>query len=129
GLGPRALGMQRLPARRDPRLYQREPGTGLLPGDARPRATRHRGLRRRRAVQAARRAPEGLSMSRFLPFVLALTVHAACAQPFPAKPIRLVAPFAPARALDLIARGVGAKLPERTGHPVIVETRAGAAGA
>lgn len=53
----------------------------------------------------------------------------ALAQPFPNKPIRLIAPFAPGGALDLIARGVGGKLPEFIGQPVIVENRAGASGA
>ncbi len=32
---------------------------GLFPGHARPRQARHHGLRRRRALQAARRPPEG----------------------------------------------------------------------
>ena len=68
-------------------------------------------------------------MSRLWLLMLALTAHAALAQPFPTKPIRLIAPFAPGGALDLIARGVGAKLSESTGLPVIVENRAGASGA
>jgi tripartite-type tricarboxylate transporter receptor subunit TctC len=51
------------------------------------------------------------------------------AQPFPSKPIRLIAPFAPGGALDLIARGVGAKVSESVGQPVVVENRAGASGA
>jgi tripartite-type tricarboxylate transporter receptor subunit TctC len=56
-------------------------------------------------------------------------VTGAFAQGFPNKPLRLIAPFAPGGALDLIARGVGGKLSERIGQPVVVENRAGASGA
>ena len=52
----------------------------------------------------------------------------ASAQSFPSKPIRLVAPFAPGGALDLIARGVAQKLGESVGQPVVVENKAGASG-
>ena len=58
-----------------------------------------------------------------------LIAQSVAAQSFPTKPIRLIAPFAPGGALDLIARGVGAKVSESTGQPVIVENRAGASGA
>jgi tripartite-type tricarboxylate transporter receptor subunit TctC len=69
-------------------------------------------------------------MKRLYLFIAGLIVaHAAAAQSYPAKPIRLIAPFAPGGALDLIARGLGAKLSESVGQPVIVENRAGASGA
>jgi tripartite-type tricarboxylate transporter receptor subunit TctC len=61
--------------------------------------------------------------------LLASFTTAASSQSFPNKPIRLIAPFAPGGALDLIARGVGGKLSERVGQPVVVENRAGASGA
>src|SRR5918999_5365148 len=66
---------------------------------------------------------------RFFLLALLAVSSIAAAQPFPSKPIRLIAPFAPGGALDLIARGVGAKLSEIQGQPVIVENRAGASGA
>ena len=69
-------------------------------------------------------------MRRFLlSLVLLLFAHAASGQSFPNKPIRLIAPFAAGGALDLIARGLGAKLAESMSQPVVVENRAGASGA
>ena len=50
-------------------------------------------------------------------------------QAYPTKPIRLVAPFSPGGALDLIARAIGQKVSDSTGRSVIVDNRAGASGA
>src|SRR6266480_3768852 len=126
----RAVGMHRLPARRDPRLCEREPGAGLLSGHARQAAAGDDGLRRRQAVPAPRRTSPGEVMRRvFAAFALVVFGQGVSAQSFPSKPIRLIAPFAAGGALDLIARGVGAKLSESTGQPVVVENRAGASGA
>ena len=58
--------------------------------------------------------------------VASVNVHA---QTFPAKPVRLVAPFSTGGALDLIARAVGQKLADGLGRPVVVDNKAGASGA
>src|SRR5688572_16686153 len=53
---------------------------------------------------------------------------AALAQSYPAKPIRMVIPFPPGGATDLLGRLVGQKLSERVGQPVVVENRTGGGG-
>jgi tripartite-type tricarboxylate transporter receptor subunit TctC len=56
---------------------------------------------------------------------------AACtsrAEDYPNKPIRLVAPFSPGGATDVLARIVGQKINERLGQPVVIENRVGAGG-
>ena len=47
---------------------------------------------------------------------------------YPAKPVRLVAGFAPGGGVDIISRLVGQKLGERWGKSVVVDNRPGAAG-
>ncbi|HTB38867.1 MAG TPA: tripartite tricarboxylate transporter substrate-binding protein [Reyranella sp.] len=58
---------------------------------------------------------------------MALTTPAV-AQEYPTKPIRIVVPFGPGTATDIVARTVGAELSSRTGQPVVIENKAGAEG-
>ena len=58
----------------------------------------------------------------------ALPAGSALAQTYPAKTVRLIAPFAPGGATDVLARLAAQKLGERWGQSVIVDNRVGAGG-
>ena len=61
--------------------------------------------------------------------VAALSFTAAfAAEPYPARPIRMIVGFAPGGGTDLTARPVAQKMSELLGQQVIVENRPGAAG-
>ena len=50
----------------------------------------------------------------------------AWAQSWPSKPIRVIVPYSPGSATDIIPRTIFAKVQEQLGQPIIVENRPGA---
>ncbi len=61
---------------------------------------------------------------------LALLVQAAgaAAQTYPVRPVRIVVPFVPGGATDIVSRALGQRLSEALGQPFIIDNRGGAGG-
>ena len=60
--------------------------------------------------------------------VLLLTSGAAYAQDYPTKPVRMIVPFAPGGASDVVARIISPGLTKELGQTIIVDNRSGASG-
>lgn len=60
--------------------------------------------------------------------LVSLLAHAAFAQAWPTKSVKMIVPFAAGGATDVVARLLAQKLTEEWGQSVVVENRAGAGG-
>jgi tripartite-type tricarboxylate transporter receptor subunit TctC len=69
------------------------------------------------------RASHGLML-----FLLVLVSLAASAQPYPARPVRVLIPFTAGSAADIIARAMEPAMRERLGQPFVIDNRGGAGG-
>jgi tripartite-type tricarboxylate transporter receptor subunit TctC len=67
-------------------------------------------------------------MKRLLIALLWTCASAVSAQTYPSKPIKIIVPFTPGSATDVMARIVGERLNAAWGQPVIVENKPGAGG-
>ena len=69
-----------------------------------------------------------MNLFRACALLLALACSGAWAQDYPHKPVRIIVPFAPGGATDIVTRIVAQKLTEVWGQSVVVENRSGAGG-
>lgn len=67
-------------------------------------------------------------MKRLLAALLTALPLAAFAQAWPTKPVKIVVPYPPGGAVDVVTRKVAQKLAEQTGQPFVIENKAGATG-
>src|SRR5690349_7366403 len=59
---------------------------------------------------------------------VAFAIAPAAAQQWPAKPVRILVPFAAGGGVDSVTRIMAQKMSELTSNPVVVENRVGGAG-
>jgi tripartite-type tricarboxylate transporter receptor subunit TctC len=60
--------------------------------------------------------------------LLSMGIAAQPAEPYPSRPVKMLVPYAPGGATDIIARHLSPKLQESLGQPFVVDNRAGASG-
>src|ERR1700694_5231037 len=106
-----------------------EHGIGAEP----PRLAKEKAFMVRLAASRRVRAFDPLSAVRHLVLavvavLLPLAVAAQSADTYPSRPVKMLIPYAPGGATDIIARHISPKLEEALGQPFVVDNRPGASG-
>lgn len=65
---------------------------------------------------------------RALSLALIVLAGAAVAQTYPTRPVKVIVPYPPGDAADILARLIGPKVSDRLGQQMVVENRPGASG-
>ncbi|TMG95659.1 MAG: tripartite tricarboxylate transporter substrate binding protein [Betaproteobacteria bacterium] len=94
---------------------------------------RRTGVMDRLAASRRVRAFDPLRAVRYLvlavvALLLPLPAAAQSPDPYPSRPVKLLIPYAPGGATDIIARHISPKLQEALGQPFVVDNRPGASG-
>ena len=79
-------------------------------------------------LEEASRVTAAAARTAFFAVLALASIGAVGAQTYPAKPVRLIVPFAPGGGTDILARILCQRLTEAMGQPFIVENRGGAGG-
>jgi tripartite-type tricarboxylate transporter receptor subunit TctC len=124
---------RRIACARGVRLACREHEGGARGGGEEKTGATSRAVYTPRAVEDGRGQEDAAMTIRRRPLLLAATALAApdplaAQDAWPARPVRLIVPYAASGGTDILARALAEALRPGLPHPIIVENRAGAAG-
>jgi tripartite-type tricarboxylate transporter receptor subunit TctC len=69
-----------------------------------------------------------LGIALFSALSLVVAGSAAAQDKYPSKPVRIIVPYAPGGATDIVARIIGEQMRQILGQPFVVENKPGANG-